>query len=154
MTAGFAALLAVVLLSSAVPSAAAAAPAVGEASAPASSKRVSLAEARVDTFFKQYRSAVLGRNAQQARQVRAQYLSADLNRRLDAWAAAHDADPVFRAQNVPQSWFVRYGGSGAGSSTVVLTESWGGGNSRDVWYAVRLSDVLITDLADPSGPAD
>ncbi|MFB7664287.1 hypothetical protein ACFC1R_10130 [Kitasatospora sp. NPDC056138] len=42
---------------------AAAASAAGETSAPASSKRVSPAEARVDTSFEQYRSAVLGRNA-------------------------------------------------------------------------------------------
>ncbi|MFE2410138.1 hypothetical protein ACFXDE_17555 [Kitasatospora sp. NPDC059408] len=106
-------------------------------------------EARVNTFFREYRRAVLDTKDQSPAEVRAHYLTAELNRRLDAWAQANDADPVFRAQNVPLDWSTRYEGSGAGHATIVLTEKWGGGTSQDVWYSVRLDTLVISDLEDP-----
>ncbi|MFJ6852498.1 hypothetical protein ACIQM3_18515 [Streptomyces sp. NPDC091271] len=111
--------------------------------------RETRAEAQVDAFFRAYRQAVLGRGDRTPEQVRARYLAAELDTRLDAWAAQHGADPVFRAQNVPTGWSSRYEGSGAGHATVVVTEKWGSGATHDVWFAVRSADLVIGDLKDP-----
>ncbi|MEU8706506.1 hypothetical protein [Streptomyces sp. NPDC048565] len=110
--------------------------------------RETRAEAQVDAFFQAYRQAVLGQGDLTPEQVRARYLAPELDARLDAWADQHDADPVFRAQNVPASRSLRYAGSGAGHATVVLTENWASGGSQDVWYAVRTADLVIGDLED------
>ncbi|MFI1797852.1 hypothetical protein ACH427_10895 [Streptomyces sp. NPDC020379] len=115
----------------------------------ATAAQQSRAEVRVNSFFRDYRQAVLHKGGSTPAQVRARYLTPDLNKRLDAWALKHDADPVFQAQNVPASWKTRYEGSGAGHATVVLTEHWSGGRSQDVWYAVRLSDLTVNDLKAP-----
>ncbi|MFJ8749145.1 hypothetical protein ACIREO_07400 [Streptomyces sp. NPDC102441] len=111
--------------------------------------RETRAEAQVDTFFLAYRQAVLGQGDRTPHEVRARYLAPELDSRLDAWAAQHGADPVFRAQNVPADWSLRYEGSGAGHATVVVTEKWGSGATQDVWFAVRLADLVIGDLKDP-----
>ncbi|WP_344117060.1 hypothetical protein [Streptomyces blastmyceticus] len=110
----------------------------------------SRAEVRVNSFFRDYRQAVLHKGPSTPAQVRARYLAPDLDKRLDAWALQHDADPVFRAQNVPATWATRYEGSGAGHSTVVLTERWSGGAKQEVWFSVRLQDLVINDLKDPA----
>ncbi|WP_051970641.1 hypothetical protein [Kitasatospora azatica] len=81
--------------------------------------------------------------------MRGEFLTPQLNTELDQWAAVHDADPVFRAQSVPTDWSVAYGGSGAGHSTVILTEYWAGGGHTDVWYQLRLADLRIDGLQDP-----
>jgi hypothetical protein len=126
-------------------------PATAEATTPttAVTAQQTRAEVRVGDFLGDYRQAVLHKSGQTPEQVRAHYLTADLNKRLDAWSSAHDADPVFQAQNVPASWILRYEGSGAGHSTVVVTEHWKGGHDQGVWYAVRLADVVISDLKEP-----
>ncbi|PYC66775.1 hypothetical protein C7C46_30910 [Streptomyces tateyamensis] len=109
----------------------------------------SRAEAQVNAFFGQYRDAVLGQNPNQdPTDVREEFMTSELNTELDQWAADHDADPVFRAQNVPSGWSVAYGGSGAGHSTVILTEYWAGGGHTDVWYQVRLDTLRIDGLED------
>ncbi|MCX4749882.1 hypothetical protein OG455_30945 [Kitasatospora sp. NBC_01287] len=105
---------------------------------------------QVNTFFGQYRAAVRGQNpGTDTAGVRAKFLTAQLDTDLDQWAVTHNADPVFRAQNVPNGWSVRYNGSGAGHSTVILTERFGDGRSIDVWYQVRLADLAIDGLEDP-----
>lgn len=108
-------------------------------------------EAQVNTFFRDYRRAVLDTKDKSPAEVRAEYLTAELNRELDEWAREHDADPVFRAQNVPLDWSTRYEGSGGGRATIVLTERWGGGAAQDVWYSVGLDTLLISGLEDPPG---
>ncbi len=109
---------------------------------------------QVNAFFSQYRDAVLGQNPNQDPiEVRQEFLTSELNTRLDKWAATHDADPIFRAQNVPTDWSVAYGGSGAGHTTVILTENWGDGSTTKVWYQVRLADLRINDIQDPPAPA-
>jgi hypothetical protein len=110
----------------------------------------SRAEAQVNAFFSQYRDAVLGQNPNQdPREVEEEFLTPDLITQLDAYAKANDADPVFRAQNVPDSWSLSYQGSGAGHSTVILSEYWAGGPRQDVWYQVRLANLVIDNLQDP-----
>ncbi|MFI8458957.1 hypothetical protein [Kitasatospora sp. NPDC085464] len=103
---------------------------------------------RVAAFLEAYRAAVLGQSDRTPRQVRGHYLSAHLNHRLDARAQQPEADPVFRAQDVPARWAAQEVGQEKGFASVRLTESWGDGSGRDVWYAVRLTDLRILDLGD------
>ncbi|MFD3875255.1 hypothetical protein [Streptomyces sp. NPDC058623] len=105
--------------------------------------------AQVDTFLTEYRSAVQGSGPEAPAEVRKGYLTPKVNAALDQWAAAHDADPVFRAQNVPDSWTVSDGGSSPTAATVIVTQNWGDGTTSDVRYEVRLPDLRITDLTDP-----
>ncbi|MFI5527704.1 hypothetical protein ACIA8O_04015 [Kitasatospora sp. NPDC051853] len=106
---------------------------------------------RVLTFFEEYRAAVLGESGEDPGAVRERYLSPHLNVRLDAWAAQNEADPVFRAQNVPGEWRVHEEKQEYGYASVRLTEVWGEQSDQDVWYTVRLTDLRIFELND--GPA-
>ncbi|MFF4319517.1 hypothetical protein [Streptomyces sp. NPDC001568] len=104
--------------------------------------------AQVDTFLTKYRSAVQGSGPQVPAEVRASHLTPEANAALDEWAATHDADPVFRAQNVPDSWTVSDGSSSPTTATVIVTQNWGDGTTSDVRYDVRLPDLRITGLTD------
>ncbi|WTW93051.1 hypothetical protein OG216_06520 [Streptomycetaceae bacterium NBC_01309] len=107
---------------------------------------------RVTAFWDQYKSAVLGTNpVMNPEEVRGEFLTPELNAELDAWAEANQADPVFRAQNVPADRTVRYEGSGAGYASVVVTQHWGDGSTNDVWYRVPLDGSRIAGLQDPPG---
>ncbi|MFE7587808.1 hypothetical protein ACFU6K_00295 [Kitasatospora sp. NPDC057512] len=140
-----AALLAVGGLAAAPAQAAVAAPAPVVAGARV--RAATPAAQQVLTFLAAYRDAVEG-GAETPRQVREQYLSPYLNYRLDQWATQHDADPVFRAQNVPADWSAQQVKEEEGYASVRLTELWSGGGSQDVWYTVRLTDLRIFDLGD------
>lgn len=128
--------------------AAAPAPAAEPPRAAQSQRSLTPAEQQVDSFFSQYRGDILRGDLQGARAVRQRYLTAHLNAVLDAWARAHDADPVFRAQNVPTGWSLAQGDSGAGHTRVNLTERWGDGSTTEVVYELRLATLVIDDLQD------
>ncbi|MFD7645854.1 hypothetical protein ACFV4P_35035 [Kitasatospora sp. NPDC059795] len=103
---------------------------------------------KVTAFYDQYVDAVNGTNPNMdPTEVRNEFLTPELNARLDAWAEANDADPVFRAQNVPQGRDVRYKGSDAENATVIVTEHFGD-STIDVWYQAPLDGGRITDLTD------
>ncbi len=120
------------------------------AAAPAHAAQLSRGQQQVDAFFSQYLTAVSGQNKDETPvDVRNEYLTAQLNQQLDQYQQSHNADPVFRAQNTPVSWSTQYGGSGAGHTTVILTENWGSGQSTKVWYQVELSNLTIDGLEDP-----
>lgn len=105
---------------------------------------------RVTAFWDQYKSAVLGTNpVMNPEEVRGEFLTPELNAELDAWAEQNQADPVFRAQNVPEDRTVRYEGSGMGYASVVVTQHWGDGTTNDVWYRVPLDGSRIAGLQDP-----
>ncbi|WP_052707229.1 hypothetical protein [Streptomyces rubellomurinus] len=128
--------------------AAAPAPAAEPPRAAQSQRSLTPAEQQVDSFFSQYRGDILRGDLQGARAVRQRYLTAHLNAVLDAWARAHDADPVFRAPNVPTDWSLTQGDSGAGHTRVNLTERWGDGSPTEVVYELRLATLVIDDLQD------
>ncbi|MFE6975811.1 hypothetical protein [Streptomyces sp. NPDC057682] len=109
----------------------------------------SAAAAQVDAFFGAYRRASLGGGEETPEEVRRLYLDPALDARLTDWAAEHDADPVFRAQNIPDSWTVATRTGDEETETVVLTERWGDGSTTTVWYTVRLADLLVVGIADP-----
>ncbi|MDY0813646.1 hypothetical protein [Kitasatospora purpeofusca] len=103
---------------------------------------------QVVTFFEEYRRAVLGTSGEQPSEVRKRFLLPALDHRLDVWAQEHDADPVFRAQNVPVDWSVQQVKEEYGYASVRLTEFWGGGGSQEVWFTVRVRDLRIVELND------
>ncbi|MGH4031906.1 hypothetical protein ACQB60_23575 [Actinomycetota bacterium Odt1-20B] len=115
----------------------------------ASFRAESPAATQVDAFFGAYRRASLGGVEETPEEVRHLYLDPELDVRLTDWAAEHDADPVFRAQNIPDSWSVATLTSDEDTETVVLTEHWGDGSTTTVWYTVRLADLVIVGLTDP-----
>jgi hypothetical protein len=110
------------------------------------------AEQQVESFFSQYRDAVLGEGGQSPLQVEKEFLTPELIAQLNAWAQANNADPVFRAQDVPSNWSLKDNGSGAGHTSVIVSEAFGsggGGSSKDVWYELRLADLIVNNLQDP-----
>ncbi|MFE7559251.1 hypothetical protein [Kitasatospora sp. NPDC057500] len=147
--AGAAALLAVGGLVATPAQAAFAPPAERTGAAAAAQVRAGTPAAhQVFTFFEAYRGAVLGETGETPRAVRERYLSPHLDFRLDAWAQQHDADPVFRSQNVPVDYSAQQVQEQHGFASVRLTEFWDGGGSQDVWYTVRLGDLRIVELND------
>ncbi|MFE9421580.1 hypothetical protein ACFYNO_01305 [Kitasatospora sp. NPDC006697] len=103
---------------------------------------------KVNAFFSDYWSAVEDGDPVRAYDVRRQYLTDYLNGKLDEWAAEHGADPVFRSQQVPTDWAVAQGDSGAGHTTVVLTEYFPDESTLQVRYQLRLADLAIDDIED------
>ncbi|MGW7029892.1 hypothetical protein ACWGFX_22365 [Streptomyces xanthophaeus] len=49
---------------------------------------------------------------------------------------------------MPTSCSTAEGASNATHTKIILTENWADGTSRQVWYQVRLSDLLIDGLTD------
>ncbi|MEU4347756.1 hypothetical protein [Streptomyces sp. NPDC023838] len=125
-------------------------PLTASATAPASALA---AQDQVEAFFTAYRNARLGTTEDATpAEVRARFLTKELNQALDAWAAAHTGqDPVFRAPNVPSAW--TFTSVGADGSSVVVTQKWGDGTTADVAYTVRPGDLMITAIADPPAVA-
>ena len=114
--------------------------------------RATAAETQVNAFFEEYRLAVLGEIDDLPGDVRLKYLSPRLNFRLNAWAAQHDADPVFHAKIIPTSWSARETSEKPGFASVRLTEYSSDGSTQDAWYTVRIADRQIVDLADVPAP--
>ncbi|MFJ2112150.1 MULTISPECIES: hypothetical protein [unclassified Streptomyces] len=143
---------AVVLLAmgglSALPAQAVTGPVAAPALSQAEEEAATPATRQVTTFLDEYRRAVLGQSDETPRAVRVRFLSPHLNFRLDGWAEEHDADPVFRAQNVPVRWSAQQVKTENGYASVRLTEFWAGSGSQEVWYTVRLGDLRIVELND------
>ena len=120
---------------------------------PASVARMqSRAEAQVHDFFGYYRNAILGQEPNPdyntPAKARAEFFTKELDQELYEWAGQHNADPVFRAQNVPEAYDVALKSSDADHATVILTQEWEDGSKTYVQYRVRLSDLLIDGLTD------
>lgn len=81
-----------------------------------------------------------------------QCLTPLLDAQLDRWAAAHDADPVTRAQDVPAAWPVRQAATEHDFASVPPTQrpgdGDGDGDGQDVWHTVRIAGGQIVDLDD------
>ncbi|MFJ1649601.1 hypothetical protein [Streptomyces sp. NPDC088258] len=100
----------------------------------------------VTAFFDQYKRAALGAGPYTPQEVRDRFLTPDLNEKLDAWAAEHDADPVFRAQNVPQRRSVAREAGDPDSTKVLVTEYFSGGAPTKVRYTVSHSTDRIVAI--------
>ncbi|MFJ1704768.1 hypothetical protein [Kitasatospora sp. NPDC088346] len=107
-------------------------------------------KALVVQFVGAYRDAVLGEGptGRTPSEIRALYLTPELNLRLDRWAGEHPAaDPVFRGPAVPVRWSAACAGD-----AVDLTQYAADGRTRHVRYRVQLADQYIDGLADPGTP--
>ncbi|MFE6750230.1 hypothetical protein ACFVGM_30565 [Kitasatospora purpeofusca] len=125
------------------------------APAATASHRATRPESQIAQFYSDYRDAVLGQHSEGLNtfDIRKAYLTPALDEALTTWGSEHQADPVFRRQDVPNSATWRTADtSPEGHSTVVLTQTFGDGTTNDVWYQVRLDNLLIDGLTDPPAP--
>ena len=104
---------------------------------------------RVADFYGAYIDAVADGTDHLPDQLRAHYLTRDLQLRLEAWEKANHADGVLHAQDVPRHWEVRYHDAGAGHvfTTVILT--WGSVKHPTYTRLAVQSDLkskLISDI--------
>ncbi|MFF1411211.1 hypothetical protein ACFVX6_15690 [Streptomyces sp. NPDC058289] len=112
----------------------------------------SRAEQQVASFFQEYQDAVKGQHSEGSSpaEVRQAFLTTELDDALTAWGSEHQADPVFRAQNLPATWSTTDTDSTDTHTKIIVTENWEDGTSTGVWYQVRLSDLKIDSLTDPT----
>ncbi|MEV7416490.1 hypothetical protein [Streptomyces sp. NPDC089919] len=101
---------------------------------------------RVEAFLVAYSTTWWSANGPRSRRARS-YLTPSLIRRLETWSQANWADPVYQAQDRPRSWAVRLTGRRDGRASVVVTQHWGGSADTKIRYTLRLSDLMIVDLA-------
>ncbi|MFI6447197.1 hypothetical protein [Kitasatospora sp. NPDC050543] len=120
-------------------------PALGAAPPPAPGPAGDCGAALVEEFLGAYRDAVLeqGPTGRTPSEVRALYLTPELNDRLDRWEGDNRADPVFRARTAPASW-----STACAADRVDVTQRWRPGDTRYVRYTVRLADKSVVDLQD------
>jgi hypothetical protein len=108
---------------------------------------------RVADFYGAYIDAVSDGTDDLGQELRAHYLTTDLQQQLAAWEEVNHADGILRAQDVPTHWEVQFHGSGAGHLFTTLT--WGTGpDAGHTQLAVQsdLSTKLISDIEDsPAG---
>lgn len=118
----------------------------------ATARMTSRADMQVASFFQDYQDAVQGiqRDGKSPLQIREEYMTTELDDALTTWGSDHQTDPVLRAQNLPKTWSTTESTSTATHTKIIITENWADGTSQDVWYQVRLSDLVIDDLADPT----
>ncbi|WP_405488012.1 hypothetical protein [Streptomyces sp. NBC_00096] len=124
-----------------------------QAAPAAAAMREERATAEVAEFFQKYLDAVNQVSAQTPFQVREEFLSADLDKELTVWGSEHKTDPVLRENKIPKTWSTTDGLKTETEMKVIITQRWEDGTSRDVWYQVRLSDLVIVSLSDPTPAA-
>lgn len=145
-------LLAAALLTAvvAVPAAAAspASPRAVPAQAPARDD-VSAAETRqVAHFYGSYLDAVAAEDGGGlATALRSFYLTPALRDRLGTWEAAHHADGVLRAQNIPADFRVTAGDSGAGHTWSTVRLTWGSPADPTYTYLTVRSDLATGKIS-------
>ncbi|RAG84990.1 hypothetical protein DN069_14135 [Streptacidiphilus pinicola] len=104
---------------------------------------------RVADFYGAYIDAVADGTDHLPDQLRAHYLTKNLQLELETWEKTNHADGVLRAQDVPLHWEVRYHDAGAGHvfTTVMLT--WGSAKHPTytrLMVASELHTKLISDI--------
>ncbi|MET3988013.1 hypothetical protein [Streptomyces sp. PvR034] len=103
-------------------------------------------EATVRQFFKEYKAAQ--ENETDKRPIRNKYLTRALQDRLLDWAQTTHEDPVFRRNDVPESWSLVQTGEADGRAKITLTETWDSGTTTDVKYEVIVATQMIDELTD------
>ena len=107
------------------------------------------ATGRVADFYGAYVDAMWDRGGSRlAADLRSLFLTAALQKRLTAWQAAHHADGVLRAQDVPQGWRVGYDGSGAGHAFSTVRLQWGSAAHPTYTYLAVQSDLATKKISD------
>jgi len=112
----------------------------------------SRSEMQVASFFQDYQDAVEGHqhDGKTPAQIREEYMTTALDDALTTWGSEHQADPVLRKNELPKTWSTKESDSTPTHTKIIVTENWADGTSQDVWYQVRLSDLVIDGLTDPT----
>ncbi|MFD9572659.1 hypothetical protein ACFWBI_22775 [Streptomyces sp. NPDC059982] len=112
----------------------------------------SRADMQVATFYQEYLDAVNGiqHEGKNTYAIREEYLSKELDEALTVWGSDHQRDPVVRRNEMPKSWSTTESTSTETHTKIIVTERWEDGTSQDVWYQVRLSDLVIDSITDPT----
>ncbi|WP_030153944.1 hypothetical protein [Streptomyces sp. NRRL S-244] len=144
--------LTLAFVTSASATAGAGAPQDGRAAAAAPPSSVSGspegAFSRIATFYGAYIDAVYDGDGTRAKQLRAAYLSAPLQRELAKWEQTNHADGVLRAQNVPLEWKVTYVDSGMGKTNATVTLTWSGSDTTRLHVQADLKTRKILSITD------
>ncbi|MCX5151922.1 hypothetical protein OHB36_35105 [Streptomyces sp. NBC_00320] len=122
--------------------------ATGAAAAPSVSGSPEGAFSRIATFYGAYIDAVYDNDGTRAKQLRAAYLSAPLQRELAKWEETNHADGVLRAQNVPLEWKVTYVDSGMGKTNATVTLTWSGTDTTRLRVQADLKTRKILSITD------
>ncbi|MEU9175688.1 hypothetical protein AB0C90_02265 [Streptomyces sp. NPDC048550] len=122
--------------------------ATGAAAAPSVSGSPEGAFSRIATFYGAYIDAVYDNDGTRAKQLRAAYLSAPLQRELAKWEETNHADGVLRAQNVPLEWKVTYVDSGMGKTNATVTLTWSGTDTTRLHVQADLKTRKILSITD------
>ncbi|WP_327360677.1 MULTISPECIES: hypothetical protein [unclassified Streptomyces] len=118
------------------------------AAAPSVSGSPEGAFSRIATFYGAYIDAVYDNDGTRAKQLRAAYLSAPLQRELAKWEETNHADGVLRAQNVPLEWKVTYVDSGMGKTNATVTLTWSGTDTTRLHVQADLKTRKILSITD------
>ncbi|MFI8263033.1 MULTISPECIES: hypothetical protein [unclassified Streptomyces] len=118
------------------------------AAAPSVSGSPEGAFSRIATFYGAYVDAVYDNDGTRAKQLRAAYLSAPLQRELAAWEEANHADGVLRAQNVPLEWKVAHVDGGMGKTRATVTLTWSGTDTTRLHVQADLKTRKILSITD------
>ncbi|CAM5660817.1 hypothetical protein SAVIM338S_06769 [Streptomyces avidinii] len=129
-----------------VPAAAPAAAAAASAAAPSVSGSPEGAFTRIADFYGAYVDAVYDGDGTTSDRLRSFYLSEPLRQDLKKWEAAHHADGVLRAQNVPLQWRVDSTGNGTGRANATVTLTWGGGSTTRIQVQADLATRKIVSI--------
>ncbi len=106
---------------------------------------------RVADFYGAYIDAILDRSAELGEQLRAHYLTEDLQRKLSEWEDLYSNDGVLRTPDIPIEWEVRYQESGIGVVLTAITLTWEYGDGFGYTRLTVQSDVgtnFISDIQD------
>ncbi|MER5861963.1 hypothetical protein [Kitasatospora sp. NPDC002040] len=130
--------------------------AAATAPAAAPSTRQMMPTTQIELFLRDYLDAINGQHSEghSPAKVREDHLTKKLDAALTDWGVAHQADPIFRAQNLPTGWSLRDADSSPeGHATVIVTENFESGTTIDVWFQINLDGRLIDGITDPPAPA-
>ncbi|MCX0243926.1 hypothetical protein [Streptomyces drozdowiczii] len=149
-------LLASALLAAAVtvPAAATAAPREASAGATVTDDTATQESRLVDDFYSAYLDAVAAEDGGDlATALRGFYLTPGLRDRLAEWEAAHHADGVLLAQDVPVDHLVTAGHSGAGHTWSTVRLTWGSPEDPAYTYLTVRSDLATGKISAIRGDA-
>lgn len=121
-------------------------PATAAVGAPSVSGSPEGAFTRIADFYGAYVDAVYDGDGKTSTQLRSFYLSEPLQQQLKEWEAAHHADGVLRAQNVPLQWKVDSAGNGTGKANATVTLTWGGGSTTRIQVQADLATRKIVSI--------
>lgn len=124
-------------------------PATDEAAVPVRSGSTESAVDRVADFYGSYLDAVHDEGrGKLAEALRAHYLTAELQARLDHWERQEHADGVLRAKDAPRAWRVTYNDGAMGRAWSRVRLTWGSPDHPSHTQLLVTSDLDTLRISD------